>query len=102
MLNGQEVDYSWVFFHLFSIYRIKQGNKLYIIKSFAYEAEQSFTQEVTSLTLINHPNVPKIVYQKQANQHNQSNFFWRHHLVVSEECERGDLNDYIPKYGKMT
>lgn len=51
----------------FSIYRLSLPNHSYIIKSFSLEAESNFSQEIACLSLMNHPNVPKIVFERKAN-----------------------------------
>ena len=51
---------------------------------------------------MNNDHILKIMYNRTALNPTSCETLERSHLIVLKEATRGDLNDYLPKFGKMT
>lgn len=72
-----------------------------MVKLFAPGALSSYQQELACLRCASHPALLRILHHRPALDASSPDPFERSHLVVMAEARRGDLNDYLPRYGKM-
>jgi serine/threonine protein kinase len=73
-----------------------------VVKLFAPEALLNYEQEVSFLKKIQHRTILKIIHQRTALNPVSCEPLERSHLIVLREAARGDLNDYLPRFGRMT
>lgn len=72
------------------------------MKLYSPEALKNYEQEVSYLTRMNHKQILRIMHKRTSLNPNACEPLERCHLIVLKEAIRGDLNDYLPRYGRMT
>ena len=73
-----------------------------VVKLFAPEALLNYRQEVDYLTRITSDHILQIMDSRTAPNPVSCEPLERSHMIVLKEATRGDLNDYIPRFGRMT
>jgi hypothetical protein len=72
-----------------------------VLKLFAPGALANYQQELTCLRQASHSLLLRILHHRSALDPASVDPLARSHLIVLAEATRGDLNDYLPRYGKM-
>ena len=72
-----------------------------MVKLFAPQALSSYQQELSCLRCAQHPALLKVLHHRPAQDPASPEPLERSHLIVTSEAKRGDLNDYLPRFGKM-
>lgn len=98
----QKTHHPWVSPALFSIFRFKHENIPLVVKLFAPEALPNYQQEVDYLIRMDLDQVLRVMYRRSAINPNSCEPLERSHMIVMKEATRGDLNDYLPRFGRMS
>ena len=85
-----------------SIYRLRHQNQAVVVKLFAPDALLNYQKEVGYLARANNEHILRILYNRTALNPVSCEPLEKSHMIVLREASRGDLNDYLPKFGKMT
>ena len=87
---------------LCSIYKFKHQNLPLVVKLFAPEALPNYQQEVDVLSRLDSQHILRILHSRTALNPVSCEPLERSHLIVLREAVRSDLNDYLPRFGRMT
>jgi hypothetical protein len=102
MSAHEKTNNSWVSPFSPSIYRFTHHGVPLIVKLFAPQALSNYEQELACLRCACHPSIFKVLYHRCSIDASSTEPLVRSHVIVMDEATRGDLNDYLPRYGKMT
>lgn len=88
---------------VFSIFRFKHQEIPLVVKLFTLEALANYEQEVENLKrMTHHQQVLRLLYSRTAINPISCQPLENSHMIVMKEATRGDLNDYLPRFGRMS